>query len=98
MVLGDQLQQARLGFRLGVGRDRDVDEREAGRLGHGPEVLVVGDHDGDLRTQAAGPPAEDEVVQAVAELRHHDQQSLRAAVVEAEVHVEFVGNGARTPR
>ncbi|MCY1242428.1 hypothetical protein D9M72_553880 [compost metagenome] len=68
VVLGHQLQQARFSFGLGSGRYRDVDELQAGGFRHGAKVLVIGHHDGDLRTQAAGAPAEDEVVEAVAEL------------------------------
>ena len=77
-VLVDELEQPCLGLRLGGRGDRHVVERQAGRLGHRPQVLVVG-HDGDeLAAEAAGPPAEDQVVEAVAHLRHHHQHPLRA--------------------
>ena len=70
-----------------------MDERQTGGFRHGAKVLVVGHHDGDLRTQAACAPAEDEVVEAVAELRNHHQQALGAAVVDGELHVELIGDG-----
>ena len=53
---------------------------------------------GDLAAEAAGPPAEDQVVQAVAELRDHHQEPWLGLVVEGEVHPELVGGGSETAR
>ena len=38
VVRGDQLHQPGLGLGLGVGGDRDVHERQSGRLDHRPQV------------------------------------------------------------
>ena len=75
-----------------------MDEGQSGVFRHGAQVLVVGNHDGDLRTEAAGPPAEDQVVEAVAELGDHDQQALGPAVVDGEIHAELGGGGRELGR
>ena len=69
-----------------------MDERQAPRLRHRLQVLVVG-HDGhEIGVEAAGPPAEDQVVEAVPHLRHHHQHALRAVVRQLELHRELVGH------
>ena len=93
VVRGDQRLQPSLGLGLGVGGDRDVHERQPGRLDHRTMGLVVRRHHGDLGPQAAGPPAEDQVVQAVTELGDHDQQSVRGRVVEPGIHAEPIDHG-----
>ena len=93
-VLVDQLQQALLGLLLGVRGYGDVNERQAGGLGHGPVGFVVGDHQGQIPAQAAATPAEDQIVEAVPELGHHDQNALLGLVVDVELHVEAFRDGA----
>ena len=54
---------------------------------------MIGHHEDDVAAEAATAPAEDQVIQAVAELGHHDQDALLGLVMEAELHLEAVGNG-----
>ena len=53
VVLVHQFQQAPLGVCLGLGGHREVDEGEAGGLGHGPVGFMVGNHKGDVAAQAS---------------------------------------------
>src|SRR4051812_12629350 len=47
-VLADEVEQPLLGLRLGLRRDRDVHERDPGRFGHRPQVLVIGNNGCDM--------------------------------------------------
>ena len=55
---------------------------------------MVGNDEDDVAAEAAAAPAEDQVIQAVAELGHHHQNALLGLVVEAELHLEAVRNRA----
>ena len=65
LVLLDALHEPRLGLRLGVGGDRHVLELEAVGLHEWLGIEVVGDDQGHLDLQVAGPRAEQQVVEAV---------------------------------
>jgi hypothetical protein len=97
-ALLDHLQQARLCLVLGGRRHGDVEEREAGRLSHRAQVLVVGDHRDEFGAEAARPPAEDQVVEAVAELGHQDEHPLRLVPGDLVGHGELVGHRAERRR
>jgi probable blue pigment (indigoidine) exporter len=64
-LLLDQGEQPGVGRGLRVGGDREVVERDAVALGERPEVAVVRPDGGDVDRQLAGPPAVQEVEQAV---------------------------------
>ena len=91
--LVDQRQQLGLGGGLGVGRHRDVVERHLVGLGQVAEDLVVGDDADDVDRERAGRPAEEQVVQAVPELRDHQQRlDPLGLVVQPPGHVERLGH------
>lgn len=72
----DEVQQPRLRFGLRVLRDGNVEERDAVPFDGLAMVGVVRDDCDDLRVQLAHPRAVEQVVEAVAELRHHDEHAL----------------------
>jgi hypothetical protein len=79
-------------------RHGDVAEREAGRLSHRAQVLVVGDHRDEFGAEAARAPAEDQVVEAMAEPGHHDENPLRLVPGDLIGHGELAGHRAEGRR
>ena len=85
-----------------AGIDRQVVERHAiGRSERG-EVLVVGCHRDDVRTQLATVGTEQQIVETMALLAHQHQQARAATcIVQLPVHAEVVGKrgkaGAERP-
>lgn len=89
VVLLDQLQHLRLLLLLGVLCDGQVVELDAVALGQRLKVRVVGHDDGHLDQQLARLHAEQQVVEAVANLGHHDEHA-RLALEGAEVVLHAV--------
>ena len=59
------------------------------------EVLVVRDDRGNLDAELAGTVAEQQVVQTMTDLRHHDHDArLHGRIVQLPVHAELVGERA----
>ena len=93
-----QFQQPGFGRGLGVGGDRHVEERDAVPLDQRLVVRVVGDHGHDLHRQFPDAGPEQQVVEAVPELGHHDQHPALAAVrLQLPAHPEPLGHRARSP-
>lgn len=94
VVLLDELQHLGLLLQLGVLGHRYVVELNAVALGQGLKVGVVGDNDGHLNEQLASLHAEQQVVEAVANLGHHDEHA-GAALQGPEVvgHAVLGGEG-----
>ena len=89
VLLLDDLPQARFLLQLVAGIDRQVVERHVVPSRQLVEVAVVGDDRRDLHVQAAGPVAVEQIVEAVAELGHQQQQALRPfGIVEVPFHAE----------
>ncbi|MNJ46316.1 hypothetical protein D3C77_414440 [compost metagenome] len=85
-------------FRLGVGRDRQVVERDAVGSRQAGVVVVVRDDGGHFGMQMAAVHAEQQIVQAVALLADHDQQAFLAArVMQLQFHA-VLGGHAVQPR
>lgn len=74
-VLLDELEHLRLLLGLGLLGDGQVVELDAVALGEGAVLGVVGDDDGHLDVQLARLHAEEQVVEAVANLGHHDEHA-----------------------
>lgn len=74
-VLLDQLEDLRFLLLLGILVDRQVVEFDAVALGESLELRVVRDDDRDLDAELLGLVAEEKVVQAVADLGDHDQDT-----------------------
>jgi hypothetical protein len=79
--LADELAEPGIGLLLGVGSDRDVVERDAVGRSQRREVGVVRHHGRDLDVETAGRPPEQQVVQTVPELGHHDEGPVGVARV-----------------
>ncbi|MNU90109.1 hypothetical protein D3C71_799650 [compost metagenome] len=90
------VQHLLLLFQLGVGRDRQVMERNAVGRRQAGVIVVIGHDGGDFRVQMSAMHAEQQVVQAVALLADHDQQAfLAAGIVQLEFHAVFGGHGVQ---
>ena len=93
------VEQRRLGLRLGLAGDRDVVEGDAVEVGDAREVGVVGDDRDDVEVQLADGVAEEQVVEAVPVLADHDQHALAVGGVgHAPVHLEALRRPPRRPR
>ena len=82
-------------FRLGLGGGGDghVEERDAVPFHERLVVRVVGDHGHHLHGQFADPGAEQQVVEAVPELGHHDQHAALGTVrLQPPAHPEAVSH------
>ena len=99
VVLGDEVEDLRFLLLLGVLVDGQVVELDAVALGEGLELWVVGDNDWDLNAELLGLVAEEEVVEAVADLGDHDQDArLLGHRVDLIVHLQVLcQNGRRAP-
>ncbi len=87
------LDQTLLGGRLAGRVHRQMDERDAVRLDQVGEVGVVGDDGRDVHVQGADPVPEEQVVQAVPELRDEDEHPvLLGRVDQVPAHVERLGH------
>lgn len=98
VVLLDQLKDLPLLLGLGVLGDGQVVELDAVALGQRRKVRVVGDDDGDLDAELAGLGAEEQVVEAVADLGDHDQHAhLAGDGPDVVVHLQVGGQGLKGP-
>ena len=87
---GDQVEELALRLGLRVLRDGDVEEGDTVELGDGRQVRVVADDRDDIDGQALRLLAVQEVGQAVAFARDHDDGAqLAAQVIDAIGGVEF---------
>lgn len=94
VVFADQLQDASLLLGLGVGGHGEMQEGDVVGSSQGSEVGVVGNNEGDLDGELASRGAEEEVVEAVADLRDHDQHAgLGGGGDELEGHGQGLGGG-----
>ena len=75
----EEVEPLRFLLRLRIGRDREVAERQPVLHRERLEVGMVRHDADDIHLQFAHPPAEQQVREAVLELRHHDQH-LRPCV------------------
>ena len=90
---GDQVEELALRLGLRVLRDGDVEEGNAVELGNGRQVRVVANDRDHVNGQALRLLAVQEVGQAVAFARHHDDGAqLAAQVVDAVGGIEFFGD------
>ena len=71
----DQIQYATLLLGAGLRRDREMMERNVVAGGQLPEIGMIGDHPRHVHVQQPATLAEQQVVQAVAVLRHQDQHA-----------------------
>ena len=91
-AVGD-LQQARLGMGLARGGDRHVVEGNVVGRRQLVEIPMVRHDRADVDRQQPGAPAEQQVVQAVPQLRDQDQRGHGAGRVgKAEAHAEALGH------
>jgi hypothetical protein len=92
LVLGDEVEDLRLLLLLGVFGDGQVVELDAVALGERLELGVVGNYDGDFDAELLRLVAEEQVVQAMADLGHHDQDArLLGHGVNFVVHLQVFG-------
>ncbi len=81
------------GFGLGLLADGDVPEGHAVPLHEAAQVLVVGDHAGDVALELARPPAVEQVGQAVVLLAREQHDPLgHVGVADVPLHVELRGD------
>ena len=93
---GDQVEELALRLNLRVLRDGDVQEGDAVELGDGRQVRVIADNRDHVDGQALGLLAVQEVGQAMAFARHHDDGAqLAAQVVDAVGCAEFFGDAGQ---
>lgn len=91
-MLLDQGEDLGLLLCLGVLVDGEVVEVNAIGLGQGFKVWVVGDDDGDVDAELASLLPEQQVVQTVTDLGHHDQNlGLGSHRPELVVHLQSIG-------
>lgn len=89
VVIAHEIQDLGLLLRLGIGGNGEVVEGDVVGSGQGREVGVVGDDQGDLNVKLAGRLTEQQVIEAVADLRDHDHHAgLLDGGVDLEVHRE----------
>jgi hypothetical protein len=89
-----QLEQARLGLRLRLRRDRHMVERQAIGLYVRAQVLVVGRDQDDLRVELLATPAPQQLLKAVVLARDEDRDALaHRGVPEPPVHGEALAHG-----
>ena len=80
----------RFGLRLVVLRHRDVVEGDVVVDDHLLVVEMVGDDADDVDRQRADLPAVEQVVEAMAEARHHQQHlHARVGIVDLGLHLEL---------
>src|SRR5882757_3242871 len=65
-------------------------ERDGVVIGEAAKIRMVGYHRRDLYGKGVNAPAEQEVVEAVPELAHHDEHALPFGVRQAPCHAEHV--------
>ena len=93
---GDEVEELALRLGLRVLRDGDVEEGDAVELGDGRQVRVVADDRDDVDGQALRLGAVQEVSEAVALARHHDDGAqLTAQVIDAVGGAEFFGDASQ---
>ena len=93
---GDQVEELALRLGLRVLRDGDVEEGDAVELGDGRQVRVIADDRDHVDGQSLRLLAVQEVGQAVAFARHHDDGAqLAAQVVDAVGGAEFFGDAGQ---
>lgn len=96
VVLPDQLQDLALLRGLGVLGDGQVVELDAVAPGQRLKVRVVRDDDGDVDAELARLGAEEQVVEAVADLGDHDQDAhLAGDRPDVVVHLQVGGQGLK---
>lgn len=94
VMLPDQLEDLSLLLRLGVLGHGQVVELDAVAPGQGLELRVVRHDDGHLDAQLARLGAEQQVVEAVANLGHHDEHArLLRHRPDLVVHLDLGGQG-----
>ena len=94
---GDQVEELALRLSLRALRDGDVEEGDAVELGDGRQVRVVANDRDHVDGQALRLLAVQEVCEAVAFARHHDDGAqLAAQVVDAVGGTEFFGDAGQT--
>ncbi|KGV46890.1 hypothetical protein X900_4647 [Burkholderia pseudomallei BDU 2] len=80
-------------LRLRVGRDREVPERQPVLRGERREIRMIRHDPDDVHLQLAHFPAEQQIGEAMLELRHHDQHLRpRGDVVNRPLHPEALGD------
>src|SRR5215472_8044590 len=90
----EQAELGRLGLVLGLGRDRDVVERDAPPLCRLLGVRVVGDDHPDVGPQLAALRPPEDLLERVIGPGHHDRDALEVGGPgQAPAHGELVGQG-----
>lgn len=93
VVLPDQLQDLALLLGFGGCRHGEMVKGDLVGVGQGLEVRVVGDDERDLDAQLGDALAKQEIVQAVPDLRHHDEHpGLLGQGVQLEIHAHVLSD------